>query len=88
MIDLSIVKAEQTYQSTLQNSKIVEKEIELATDTYEMVNKQFKNDLASINEVLDALTNLEKANFKLQESYFDQRRAVTEMLHAKGTLKY
>ncbi|HLV91716.1 MAG TPA: TolC family protein [Aequorivita sp.] len=88
MIDLSIVKAEQTYQSTLQNSKIVEKEIELATDTYEMVNRQYKNDLASINDVLDALTDLEKANFKLQESFFDQRRAVTELLHAKGVLKY
>jgi outer membrane protein TolC len=88
MIDLSIVKAEQTYQSTLQNSKIVEKEIELATDTYEMVNKQFKNDLASINDVLDALNDLEMANFKLQESLFDQRRAVTELLHAKGTLQY
>src|SRR5690554_5802970 len=88
LIDLSIVKAEQAYQSTLQNSKIVEKEIELATDTYEMVNKQYKNDLASINDVLDALTDLEKANFKLQESLFDQRRAVTELLHAKGVLKY
>lgn len=88
MIDLSIVKAEQTFQSTLQSSKIVEKEIELATDTYEMIDKQYKNDLASINDVLDALTDLEKANFKLQESLFDQRRAVTEMLHAKGTLQY
>jgi len=88
MIDLSIVKAEQTYQSTLQNSKIVEKEIELASDTYEMVDKQYKNDLASINDVLDALTDLEKANFKLQASLFDQRRAVAELLHAKGILQY
>ncbi len=88
MIGLSIVKAEQTYQSTLQSSKIVEKEIELATDTYEMVDKQYKNDLASINDVLDALNDLEKANFKMQESLFDQRRAVTEMLHAKGILQY
>ncbi|QAA82647.1 TolC family protein [Aequorivita sp. H23M31] len=88
MIDLSIVKAEQTYQSTLQNSRIVEKEIELAEDTYEMINKQYKNDLASINDVLDALTDLEKANFKLQESYFDQQRAGTELLHAKGILQY
>ena len=85
---MSIVKADKAYKSTLQNSKIVEKEIELATDTYEMVNKQYKNDLASINDVLDALTDLEKANFKLQESLFDQRRAVTELLHAKGVLKY
>lgn len=88
LIDLSIVKAEQAYQSTLQNSKIVEKEIELATDTYIMVDKQYKNDLASINDVLDALNDLEKANFKLQESFFDQRRAATELLHAKGILQY
>lgn len=88
MIDLSIVRAEQTYQSTLQNSIIVEKEIELATDTYEMIDKQHKNDLASITDVLDALNDLEIANFKLQESFFDQRRAVTELLHARGTLQY
>ncbi|MCG2429597.1 TolC family protein [Aequorivita xiaoshiensis] len=88
LINVSIIKANQAYQSTLQNSKIVKKEIELATDTYEMVNKQYKNDLASINDVLDALTDLEKANFKLQESLFDQRRAVTELLHAKGVLNY
>lgn len=88
MIDLSIVKAEQSYQSTLQNSRIVTKEIELAQDTYEMIDKQYRNDLASINDVLDALTDLEKAKFKLQESYFDQRRAETELLHAKGVLRY
>ncbi|HLV13831.1 MAG TPA: TolC family protein [Xanthomarina sp.] len=88
MIDLSIVKAEQSYLSSLQSSIIAKKEVELATETYEMINKQYKNDLASINDVLDALTDLEKANFKLQESFFEQRRAVTELLHAKGTLKY
>lgn len=88
MIDLSIIKAEQSYQSTLQHSRIVEKEIELAQDTYEMIDKQYKNDLASINDVLDALTDLEKTNFKLQESYFDQHRAGTELLHAKGILQY
>lgn len=87
-IDLSITKAKLTYQSSLQNSKIVEKEIELANDTYDMVNKQYKNNLASINDVLDALNDVEKANFKLQESYFNQRRAVAELHHAKGTLTY
>jgi hypothetical protein len=51
-----------------------------------MIDKQYKNNLASINDVLDALTDLEKANFKLQESFFDQRRAVAELLHAKGIL--
>ncbi|MGB7786554.1 MAG: TolC family protein [Salinimicrobium sp.] len=88
MIALSITKARLGYESALQNVSMVQKEIELARATYTMVNKQYKNDLASINDVLDALTDLEKANFKLQESYFNQRRAVTDLLHAKGILTY
>lgn len=88
MIALSIVKAELAYQSALQNTKIVQKEIELANDTYDMVDKQYRNNLASINDVLDALNDVEKSNFKLQESYFNERRAVAEMLHAKGVLTY
>ncbi len=51
-----------------------------------MVDKQYKNNLASINDVLDALNDLEKAKFKLEESYFNQRRASTYLLHAKGLL--
>ncbi len=88
LIALNIIKAELTYESSLQNTKIVQKEIELASDTYDMINKQYKNDLASINDALDALNDLEKANFKLQESFFNERRAVTELLHAKGVLNY
>lgn len=86
MIALSIIKTQLDYESSLQNTKIAEKEIDLASATYDMVNKQYKNNLASINEVLDALTDLEQANFKLQESFFNQRRAITAMLHAKGVL--
>jgi outer membrane protein TolC len=88
MIALSIIKAELTYESSLQNIKIIQKEIELASDTYDMIDKQYKNNLVSINDVLDALNDLEKANFKLQESFFNQRRAVTDLLHAKGILNY
>ncbi|WOD44514.1 TolC family protein [Hwangdonia lutea] len=88
MINLSIIKAELTYEASQQNTYIVQKEIELANDTYEMVNKQYKNNLASVTELLDALNDVEKANFKLQESYFNERRAVADLLHAKGILTY
>ncbi len=88
MIALSITKARLNYEAALQHIAMVQKEIELASATYEMVDKQYRNDLASINDVLDALTDLEKANFRLQEAYFNQRRAVTELLHAKGTLNF
>ena len=88
LIALNIIKTELSYESSLQNTKIVQKETELASDTYDMINKQYKNDLATISDVLDALKDLEKANFKLQESFFNQRRTITELLHAKGVLKY
>ncbi|SRX54289.1 TolC family protein [Aequorivita sp. CIP111184] len=88
MIALSIIKAELAYEASLQNSEMIQKEIELANDTYEMIDKQYRNNLASIKEVLDALNDLEKANFKLQQSYFDQRRAVANLLNANGTLNY
>jgi outer membrane protein TolC len=88
MIALSIIKAELSYEASLQNTEMIQKEIELANDTYEMIDKQYRNDLASIKEVLDALNDVEKANFKLQQSYYDQRRAVTNLLNAKGALNY
>jgi len=87
-IALSITKAQLTYEAAIENTKVVEKEIELAQETYNLVNQQYKNNLASINEVLDALNDVEKANFKLQESFYNERRAVTELLHAKGILTY
>ena len=86
MIALSIIEAQLTFESSLQNTKIVQKEIDLASATYNMVDKQYKNNLASINDVLDALTDLEKANFKLQESFYNQRRSLANLLHAKGLL--
>jgi hypothetical protein len=51
-----------------------------------MIDKQYRNNLTSIKEVLDALNDLEKANFKLQESYYNQRRAVTNLLMLKEPL--
>ena len=88
MIKLSITKAEQSLASARQNTIIVKKEIELADETYEMVDKQYRNDLASITDVLDALRDLEKAGFKLQQSFFQQRRAAIDLLHAQGQLNY
>ena len=87
-IALGIIKAQLSYEAALENTKVVEKEIELAQETYNLVNQQYKNNLASINEVLDALNDVEKANFKLQESFYNERRAVTELLHVKGILTY
>ena len=88
MIALGITQAQQTLESSRQNSRIVQKEIELAEETYEMVNKQYKNDLASVTDVLDALKDLEKAGFKLEQSHYQERRAMIDLLHTQGQLNY
>lgn len=88
LIALSIIKSQLNYETTIQNTLIVQKEIELSDETYELTTKQYKNGLSSINEVLDALNNLEKANFKIQTSYFNERRAFIDLLHAKGIFNY
>ncbi|RFC55143.1 TolC family protein [Brumimicrobium aurantiacum] len=88
MIALSIVNEKLNYKSKVQTVKTVEKEVELAQETYKLINQQHKNSLASINDVLDALTELEKAKFKYEEAIYNQRKAVTALLHAKGTLNY
>ena len=41
MIALSIIEAQLTFESSLQNTKIVQKEIDLASATYNMVDKQY-----------------------------------------------
>jgi len=88
MIALSVINAQMNYEAKLQTVKIIEKEIELAQDTYNMVDQQYKNNMVSITDVLDALTELEKTHFKYQEAVFNQRRAITELLHANGKLSY
>ena len=88
MIALSIIKYKLTYASALQNTVVVQKEIELSNETYNMTINQYKNGLTSLNEVLDALNNIEKANFKLQRSHFNERRAFINLLHAKGKFNY
>jgi len=88
MIALSIVNAQGNYDSKVQSVNIVNKEVELAQETYNLVNKQYKNNLVTINEVLDALTDLEQVKFKQQEAIYQQRRALIDLLHAKGILRY
>lgn len=88
LIELSIIKASLELQSANQTITMVQKEVALANSTLEMLNKQYKNNLTTINEVLQALNEVEKANFKLQKSYYKQYEAGINLLYAKGNLNY
>lgn len=88
MIALSIVKAQMDYNAKSQTVQTIQKELEIAEETYQLVNQQYKNNLAAITDVLDALTDVEKSHFKYQEAVFKQRKARNELLHAQGNLQY
>lgn len=88
MLNINIIQSQMKYKASMQNIQSIQKEVELAQETYDLVKKQSENGLSVVTDVLDALNDLEKANFKLQESYFNQRRAVINLLYAKGDLNY
>ncbi len=88
LISLSVMQNKLNYEAAIQNTAIVQKEVELSAQSYDMTIKQYKNGLSTINDALEALNDLEKAKFKLQKSYYDERRAFIDLLHASGNFNY
>ena len=88
LIALSITMAQLSLQSAKETSLMTQQEVDLAEANYELTNKQYKNGLTTVNEVLDALTEVEKAKFNLQKSYYNERKAAIELLYAKGQLTF
>ena len=88
LIQLSINKYKLDLQLAQQQVKIAQNEISLTTATFKMVKKQYVNGLASITDVLNAIREMEQANFDLQKAYFKQRRTAINLSHAKGNLNY
>lgn len=88
LIELGITMAQLSLQSAQENTLMIQQEVDLSLSNYELTNKQYQNGLTTISEVLDALTEVEKAKFNLQKSYYDQRKAEIELLYAKGQLAH
>ncbi|MCM4167782.1 hypothetical protein KCTC52924_01415 [Arenibacter antarcticus] len=88
LIQLGITMAQLSLQSAKETSLMTQLEVDLAESNYELTNKQYKNGLTTVSEVLDALTEVEKAKFDLQKSYYNQRKAGIELLYAKGLLTF
>lgn len=88
LIQLSITKAMLELQLANQTIVMAQKEVDLATSTLNLLQKQYKNNLTAITDVLEALNDVEKAKFKLQTAYYKQYKAGINLLYAKGNLSY
>lgn len=86
MIRLGQDKLKEDYLLATQKLTLKSAEIKLAEDTYDFVNKQYRNGLAALTEVLDALNDIEKARFEYQQAIYDQRRAGLKVAELNGFL--
>lgn len=83
---LALAKAREEYRMANQRIQMVLAQERLATETLDLVQKQYRNGLSTITDWLTALSDLEKTRFDLQQAYFDQRRSAIQLLDANGTL--
>lgn len=86
MIRLGRDKLKEDYNMATQKLALKNAEIKLAEDTYDFVDKQYRNGLAALTEVLDALNDVEKAKFEYQQAVYDQRQAALKAAELNGLL--
>ncbi len=86
LIALSETKYSFTLQSINKKIVMVQQEVVLAEDMYHFVTKQYRNGLTTITELMDAINEVEKSNFNLQNAFYQQRIARLNVLKAKGQL--
>lgn len=86
MIQLGQNKMKEDFMLATQKLTLKKAEIKLTEDTYDFVNKQYRNGLATLTEVLDALNDIEKAKFDYQQALYEQRQAGLKAADMNGTL--
>jgi outer membrane protein TolC len=79
-------QARQEWRMAVQRINMVQAQESLAAETLDFVTKQYRNGLTTMTELLNALNELEKAGFDLQQAFYDQRRAGLQLLDINGTL--
>ena len=86
LIRLNETKATLSLNTIQQQIVMIQQEVILAEKMYHFVNKQYKNGLTSITDVMDALNDVEKSNFNLQTAFYQQQKARLELRQAKGLI--
>lgn len=87
-ISLAVSKAEVDERTAGQKMIMAKQSAALAERIKLWTEKQFKNGLTSIRELLDAVAEQEKAQQDSLTAIFEQRRAVASLLEAKGRLLF
>ena len=87
LLDLAVKNARMNYQTAEKQIALNLKAVQLAKDTYRLVEKQYTNGLVDITDLLKALTEWQKAGFELQQAYYQQRQAAIALLNRTDRLQ-
>jgi outer membrane protein TolC len=83
---LGITKATVEFATANQKINMTREQLVLAEKMYELTNKQYKNGLTTLTELLSSINEKEKTNLDLIAVYYEQRIAAIQLLDAKGIL--
>jgi len=86
LLQLAGTNALLNYKQSMQQIEMNRTAVDLAKETYDLVQKQYKNGLTDISDVLQSLTKWQEAGFKLQKAVYNQRKAAVEILYLKDQL--
>ncbi|MCU7551992.1 TolC family protein [Chitinophagaceae bacterium LB-8] len=86
LVELGQARSRQELRTANQKVNMVNAQEALAKETLDFVSKQYKNGLTNLTEFLNALNDLEKARFDLQQAFYEQRKASLQLLDVNGTL--
>jgi outer membrane protein TolC len=80
LIQLAKAKSRHELNTANQRISMLNSQVALSAETLDFVSKQYKNGLTTMTELLNAVNDLEKARFDLQQSYYEQRRSSLQLL--------
>jgi outer membrane protein TolC len=86
LVQLGQAKARQELRTANQRVNMVNAQVALAKETLDFVSKQYRNGLTNLTELLNALNDLEKARFDLQQAFYEQRKVSLQLQDVNGTL--
>lgn len=86
LINLARSKYTDDLAISTQKVQLKQASIALTADTYDFVNKQYRNGLTTLTEVLNAVNDLEKEKFEMQQALYEQRKAALQLADINGNL--
>ncbi len=83
---LGITKATVDFNTANKKIAMTGEQVILAEKMYDLTNKQYRNGLTTLTELLSSINEKEKTNLDLITVYYEQRIAAIQLLDAKGNL--